>query len=320
MARLPILNSDSDQWGAILNEFLAFRIAKMERCEVRAKSSTCATSAPIPPESQTVPAAIQQALNAGSGGVVVFPKGTYLADGLTMGDGTAVIGYGATIKGRNGTNSALFALGNRCRVSNLALDGNQANRPGKNDGEGIGFLVSWVSDAEAINCAVTRCARAGIQINNSDRYFVGACRVMACGTFGINVVNARQGRIADNYVRECVNNIEWWGGNAGGDPNTPLGVTHLTITGNVSLNATNGIWGSRWAYVTVAGNTVEDMADIGIDFEGCLHCTASGNTVKNCVNGGVTVFYRRASTLPSPATRSTKMQATEVVSTSMVQE
>jgi parallel beta-helix repeat protein len=237
-------------------------------------------------------AAIQRTLNAGSGGVVVLPKGTYLADGLTIGDDTTVIGYSAIIKGRAGTSAPLLTVGNRCRLVGITLDGDKNNRPVSNEGHGIGIVVAQVDDTEVLNCTIRNCARTGIRVNNSNRFLIGGCNITACGMFGIVVVYSHHGRIAENYVSNCVNNIQWWGGDAA-QTNT-IGVTHLTITGNVSLDGEAGIWGSLGAYITIAGNTVRGMSDVGIDFEGCQHCTASGNAVTNCVNGGITVYYGSA--------------------------
>jgi hypothetical protein len=42
--------------------------------------------------------------------------------------------------------------------------------------------------------------------------------------------------------------------------------------------------------VVVANNCVE-CTDVGIDFEGCYHCIANANTVKNAQHGGITSFY-----------------------------
>lgn len=95
--------------------------------------------------------------------------------------------------------------------------------------------------------------------------------------------------------------IQWWGGDA--SPNADGAIANerkcgeMTITGNRVSNMLDvsaggaGIWGSMGFDITVSGNTVKECADVGIDFEGCQNCTASGNTVTNAANGALTTFF-----------------------------
>jgi hypothetical protein len=41
---------------------------------------------------------------------------------------------------------------------------------------------------------------------------------------------------------------------------------------------------------SISGCTIESIADVGIDFEGAFDCTASGNAVRDCFNGCLTIF------------------------------
>lgn len=98
--------------------------------------------------------------------------------------------------------------------------------------------------------------------------------------------------------------ITVWGGDANpGSVNFPgVGVYHagdIVITGNAfrgngmaaSNGTTAGIWGCCISRVTVTGNNVSEFTDVGIDFEGAINCTATGNTAVNCGNAGYAVFY-----------------------------
>ena len=112
---------------------------------------------------------------------------------------------------------------------------------------------------------------------------------------GILLLYASHGVITGNRITRHHQGIQWWGGNAGtaeGDRGNERKCSHLTITGNVVTDsAEGGIWGSMGELITVAGNVVDGAGDICIDFEGCVTCTASGNTVTGGANAGLTTFF-----------------------------
>jgi hypothetical protein len=43
--------------------------------------------------------------------------------------------------------------------------------------------------------------------------------------------------------------------------------------------------------ISITGCVVENCGDVGIDFEGCFDCSATGNSVYNATNGGLTIFF-----------------------------
>ncbi|WP_370290224.1 right-handed parallel beta-helix repeat-containing protein [Nocardioides sp.] len=101
-----------------------------------------------------------------------------------------------------------------------------------------------------------------------------------------------QGNDNDGYFH----GIMWWGGDSAVDGGTPLGsnprrAKDITIVNNATRNNFGGIWGSMGQDVTVAGNNVRDVTDVGIDFEGCFDCTATGNTVRNATYACYAVFF-----------------------------
>jgi parallel beta-helix repeat protein len=65
----------------------------------------------------------------------------------------------------------------------------------------------------------------------------------------------------------------------------------VTITGNTVTNVVGGIWCSKTRGASVTGNTVRTCTDVGIDFEGSLDCTASGNTIAEAVGGALAALY-----------------------------
>jgi len=99
-------------------------------------------------------------------------------------------------------------------------------------------------------------------------------------------------RVANNNITKYIHGITWWGGNAntlGGSPNGEIANERkckgLSITGNTIYSMEMGaIWGSMGERIAVTGNSVVDCGDVGIDFEGSVASTATGNTVQNCTS------------------------------------
>lgn len=89
--------------------------------------------------------------------------------------------------------------------------------------------------------------------------------------------------------------VQWWGGDsdpaADGALANPRKCMHGTVTGIQVVNCVAGVWGSMGSDVNVSSCSVDTASDVGIDFEGCANCSASQNTVRNCVNGNLTCFW-----------------------------
>ncbi len=108
------------------------------------------------------------------------------------------------------------------------------------------------------------------------------------------------GVIAGNSADGYPYGIQWWGGDANPAEDGAIAnerkCGEFAIYGNRMTNVLDvggggaGIWGSMGYGITATGNHVENCGDVGIDFEGCIDCTATGNTVINCTNGCLTTF------------------------------
>ncbi|CAM4097520.1 right-handed parallel beta-helix repeat-containing protein [Paenibacillus alkaliterrae] len=197
-----------------------------------------------------------------NGGTLYFPGGTYLTDGLSLTAKTKLIASGnAILKGRSGTADVL-TLASGCSVYGLEIDGNKSIKTG---GRGI-HAAPNISD-----------------------YIVEGCYIHDCFGQGIEANAASKGRLANNRIENCLHGIQWWGGDSA--TSETIGIFDITIVGNIIKGVMGGIWGSLGERITVVGNTIESCTDVGIDFEGCMHCVASGNTVKNCTYAGLAAFF-----------------------------
>lgn len=111
------------------------------------------------------------------------------------------------------------------------------------------------------------------------------------------------GQISDNKADGYPYGITGWGGDA--NPITGDGALPnerrcggFRVFGNEMKNildvlgAGAGIWWSMCFGLAVSGaNRVENIADVGFDFEGCDGWTCSGNFATNCKNGCLTTFF-----------------------------
>lgn len=114
-------------------------------------------------------------------------------------------------------------------------------------------------------------------------------------TVGIVACYCKNLIITGNVIRNAIDGIRIWGANVGaGNYNKDemeYYCKYITVSNNVVENVVGGIWCSRSAYVTFSGNTVNKCTDVGLDFEGCHSCTATGNVVKDCLNGCMGVMF-----------------------------
>lgn len=111
----------------------------------------------------------------------------------------------------------------------------------------------------------------------------------------INLNYARRARIQGNDADGYYHGIMWWGGDAANDGGAgganPRKARDMTIVNNAVRNTYGGIWGSMGQGIAVTANVVSDVADQGIDFEGCFDCVATGNVVRNAVFACYSVFF-----------------------------
>jgi len=113
------------------------------------------------------------------------------------------------------------------------------------------------------------------------------------GCQGIRINWARYGEISGNDLP--FGNISWWGGGAkpaeGGQAGMLRRFAHFRIFGNYCSYNNGGVYGNNGLAVTVTGNTLEYSTDTALDFEGCVDCVATGNTVRHFGNYGCSTFY-----------------------------
>jgi hypothetical protein len=260
-------------------------------------------------------AAVQSAINAvpASGGTVLFPAGTYaLSATITLKSRVTLLGDHATLVlttaptdssqtlllAENVEDVTVQQLGFRFATSRMwSVLVRRGHRVTVRDCSAQGaHLLSVMGPipqstpspqvtAADINTdiVVENCSLRGVSdFNNKD----GAITVRFTDRF----------RLTGNTISGYSHGIQWWGGDAAVDKDGAVGnerkTGHGVISGNtvVKMNK-GGIWGSMGRQITVTGNVVDTVGDVGIDFEGCFQCTATGNTVVDARYAGLAIFF-----------------------------
>jgi parallel beta-helix repeat protein len=230
-------------------------------------------------------AAAATAVGKAGGGVLLFPEGLYLCDGLVLAPSTVLQGAGATLRGRGGDANVLTAA-EECVVQSLLVDGNGGE---KASGHGI-FVPPGAHHVQIRDATVENCASDGINFEEADDYAVLNTTIRKTRGEAVTVQWSNRGEIRDCHIAGAKSGIMWWGGDAAVD--TAFGVQDLTIANcTVSDVVWGGIWGSCGRRITISGCRVEKCDDVGIDFEGCEDGTADGNSVSNCRVSALAVFY-----------------------------
>jgi hypothetical protein len=172
--------------------------------------------------------AARDAVNAAGGGVLFFPRGTFVVSNtIEIGASTTVLGLGAVslLQAKPGVacfNMLLTRNADDVRVRDLVLDGNRAmtSPPADADNEniGCGFLGQPVGRGQTglsiKNVIVRDHHGSGIRItgpNNSDDPYrlcpneveVIGCQILGCGSRGVILTRATRARIAGNVITCC---------------------------------------------------------------------------------------------------------------------
>jgi len=203
-----------------------------------------------------------------------------------------IIGNGATLK-----TSDVITLGDNGVLNGCVIQATGSTR---------GYIVYLTG----VNAKVCNCHFKTITWTAENEYIRGYNTSLA-SIYNNNFEENRYGHaiylnkcfncsVKDNHMSNCRFPVTIWGGNA--DPsNTDRsfnGCGQIVIEGNKSINdltiqtpnQNNAIWASCSNNIVVSNNILVGCGDVGVDFEYCANCVATGNTVKNCLKGALAVF------------------------------
>jgi hypothetical protein len=256
--------------------------------------------------------AFQNALN--SNGAVYVPDGTYL---LSVGSINMPIGTQITFsKSATITVTAIAANYIFNFAGNNTISGGVFSST--NDYPVIAQAVGAINNVNVIevisngprlffgNTSITGTAAAiyagaadgnspsGIAVEHCTATHVTLVASIACVFFQY----CRNSHTQGNEYSGCFWGETFWGGDAAIDGAL---ITATRKCRNIRLEGGNYVgngtglaafWGSMGQNITINGNTAFGGLDVGIDFEGCINATATGNTVQDFVNGQLATFFQ----------------------------
>lgn len=234
-------------------------------------------------------AALRTWAAACAGKAGLLPAATYRVTGtITFPASASISGYGAVLKATTGGVFNIVAVSNGVRLSGLEITSTRGT--GAVTG-GHGISAPNTTGVRIVDCNVHAINYHGIDFTNSTGFVVATTEVSDCYQQGIYIDHSTWGRILGCNIFNTQHGIQWWGGDSGNSTDYAAGpqVKHLAIVGNTirdgNAAVSAGIWGSLGQYITITGNTVENMTDLAIDLEGTFDSTVTGNEVNEGKNG-----------------------------------
>lgn len=204
---------------------------------------------------------------------------TLLVDSVTIPSNAKIIG--GIIKGISETNLINIVEGENILIKDIIFDGLNTSSNA--------ITINTSKSVIIEGCTIKNFKGKGIDVSNSSFITIKENIINDVDGQGINFSFSSNSKIYKNDVGTAMHGIQFWGGDSANESN--LGIEKLIISENNVKNVTGGIWGSLGKEIIINNNIVENCSDVGIDFEGCDNSNANGNTVKNCTNSGLAVFY-----------------------------
>lgn len=255
-------------------------------------------------DTAAIQAAIDAAYNVG-GGEVWIPKGTYLYTTLTMKSLVHFVGIGkkSVLKSTIASGESITGA----QVDNVSFE--KIHFEGTNNNvTALKFIQS--SDISIRKCQATNCrliisnyvasyASAneslltdGVTIN--DCVLVGSDKTI--GNAAIDLPYTKRIKVSKCRISKYQHGIQYWGGDSNHMADGAITNTRWAQDISILMNSVwdinqGGIWGSMGDRVRIKMNDVKDCGDVGIDVEGTFYASIIGNTVSNCANGCLTMFF-----------------------------
>lgn len=329
MSRLPVVGGDANAWGSILNDFAsvslnadgtlqkgaqAFTAANVKGFGATGNGSTDDTTA-----IKNAIASISTSFDGtGTGGVVVFPPGTYKITSVIEVPPSVLL-KGLSGRG-NSNNPTLFK----------SHDGVAVRLVRRNAAPGNLFHLGGVEDLQFTgNGAADTTASKFIELGDSSavntstgawNLFISRCYFSTTSGYGIYSAHSQEALIDGNYfvatkfpiyyntvvasariTRNTLLDQTLIAGAIGMQfrPGSLGGAAGLQIWGNYSLNFQTGIWLTSIAGASIRDNVIEGAQKWGLVLErflsdevtgdglGCLSFAVEGNTFINWAANGV---------------------------------
>lgn len=234
-------------------------------------------------------AALRAALESGAKDVYL-PAGTYLLGPETIavpsdvrlhGDGRA-----SQILLAPGT-GVLLSLGSDVSMSGLSFDGAAGLEAMPTD-PGVVHLPSGADAATLEQLSFRGCRRVSISTDHANDLTIRQCDFREVKQ-AVSLVFSRRVKVLDNTILGAEwHGIQFWGNWEWRTKDS----SDLVIAGNIVRDGGAGaIWGTGATRVVLARNIIDGAKDVGLDLEWCDDSVITGNTVRNCENAGISLFF-----------------------------
>ena len=263
-------------------------------------------------------AAIQATITAS--GSVFFPVGTYLVTSqITVPSGRTLIGSSATVLWNTSTLPIAFVSTNATDIEFQFLKFRSSVGVSASPTYAIKVVACkrikviscsstlvnlFISDTTAANYAAVVTDESLPGFNCSSDIVISGCQIngttstnQAAGA-GVMIFYTLRATVSNCSIVNCGSAVTFWGGDSNPAVDGALAnerkCKQCSATSIEVKSCGAGIWTTMTQGTSISGCTIETIADIGIDFEGAFECTASGNAVRDCVNGCLSIFaYNR---------------------------
>jgi len=232
-------------------------------------------------------AAFAKALAAGKD--VYVPAGEFLVDEVTLPEGTFLHGAGFASRIVVSKGKGVINVGNSCTIRDLRFTGEE-----KSTGQAASLQEKAIVSVRNVRNVVIDHVRVedfkytGIYVEHGENVKIINSDLEKL-SWAILVVFSNRVTVSGNHVVDAyAHAIQFWGN----WKHESMGCEDLSFTNNYVKNGGGGpIWGTGARRVIMANNIIDGATDVGLDMEWCYDGTITGNTVRNCTNAGISLFY-----------------------------
>ena len=216
--------------------------------------------------------------------ICVLPSGIIKIHRFSIPSGWNVVGARHGVKtiliAVPGCSDSLVTMGDGASLSDVAIEGLETGK--------IGIEVKDVAKVVLEDIAIEGCSGFGIEADHATNLTIKNCFISHCQR-GVNLDFCHDVTVEDNQVENVRDHgIQFWG-----NWNWKMqSSTNLLFNRNRVVNGSGGgIWGSGATGVVMTENKVSNFGDVGLDLEWCSKGIISRNTIFNCRNAGIALFY-----------------------------
>jgi parallel beta-helix repeat protein len=239
-------------------------------------------------------AAFRAALASGDK-TITIPAGAWvLRETLHVPESVTVRGAGSASIIKPENLKTVFVPGSSVTLSDLKFDGEKVPAGSFND-DGL-ILSQKTNDIDLSRLEFTGVDRVCIMFKHAERVRIRDSRFRKIG-MAAHLIFSSRAAIQDNIIVDArLHGIEIWGCERTGKRPAMkwLGQRSedVIVTGNYVKNGGDGaIWGTSIVRAVFANNIVDGANDVGLDLEWSRDSVITGNSVRNCKNGGVALFF-----------------------------